>query len=35
MKTHGEFVQWLRVNNPELLASWNKALSEFYQGEKE
>jgi malic enzyme len=30
MKTHGEFVRWLKNKYPDLLIEWEKALTEFY-----
>jgi hypothetical protein len=35
MKTHGDFVRWLKNKYPELLISWNKAFTEFYREEEE
>jgi len=35
MKTHGDFVRYLKANNPELLAAWEQALKEFYFEEVE
>lgn len=35
MKTHGEFVRWLKEKNPELLILWNQALTDFYLEDEE